>query len=69
MAIEKLKRHISPCTEQIPAEFMKAGCRTFRSEFHKLVNSVWNKELPEERKGSIIVPNYKKADTTDFSNY
>jgi hypothetical protein len=49
MAIEKLKRHKSPGTDQIPAELIKAGGRTIRSEIHKLINSVWNKEeLPEQ---------------------
>jgi len=57
MAIEKLKRHKSPGINQIPAELIKAEGRTLRSEIHKLINSIWNKEeLPEEWKESIIVP-------------
>jgi hypothetical protein len=32
MAIEKLKRHKSPGTDQIPVEFIKAGRRTIRYE-------------------------------------
>jgi hypothetical protein len=44
MAIEKLKRHKSPGSDQIPAELIKAGGRTFRSEIHKHINSIWNKE-------------------------
>jgi len=52
MAIEKLKRHKSPDIYQIPAEFLKAGGRTIRSEVHKLIKSVWNKEeLPEGVEG------------------
>jgi hypothetical protein len=48
-AIEKLKRHKSPGIDQIPAELIKAGGRTIRSENHKLINSNWNKEeLPEQ---------------------
>jgi hypothetical protein len=48
MAIKKLKRHKSPGIDQIPAELIKAGGRTIRSEIHKLNNSIWNKqELPE----------------------
>ena len=63
MALEKLKRHKSPGTDQIPAELIKAGVRTIHSEIHKLINSAWNKEdLPEEWKESIIVPFYKKGD-------
>jgi hypothetical protein len=49
---------------------VKAGGRTIRSEIHKLINHIWNKEeLPEQCKESIIVPIYKKGDKTDFSNY
>jgi hypothetical protein len=62
MVIEKLKRHISPGIDQIPAELIKAGGR----KIHKLINSIWNKEeLPKEWKELIIVPIYKKGDKTD----
>jgi hypothetical protein len=54
----------------IPAELIKAGGRTIRSEIHKLINSIWNKEeLPEQWKEPIVVPIYKKGDKTDCSNY
>jgi hypothetical protein len=36
MVIEKPKTHKSPGTDQIPAELIKSGGRTIRSEFHKL---------------------------------
>jgi hypothetical protein len=40
------------------------------SAIYKLINSIWNKkELPDQWKGSIIVPIYKKGDKTDCSNY
>ena len=66
MAIEKLKRTKSPVTDQIPTEFIKAGCEIIRPEVHKLVNSIWNEEeMSEERKDSITLPNYKKGDKTD----
>jgi len=70
LAIEELKKsHKSPGTDQIPAELIKAGCRTIRYEVHELISSIWNKEeLPEEWKESIIVPIYKKGDKTDCSN-
>jgi len=49
---------------------IKAGCRTIHSEIHKVINSIWNnEELPEEWKGSVIVPIYKNGDKTDCSNY
>jgi hypothetical protein len=44
MAVVKLKRHKSPGIDQIPAELIKAGSRTIRSEIHKLVNSILNTE-------------------------
>jgi hypothetical protein len=69
MAIEKLKRHKSPDIDQIPAQIIKAGGRIIRSEIHKLIISIWNKEeLPEEWKESVIVPIYKD-DKTDCINY
>jgi hypothetical protein len=56
MAIKKLKRRKSPGTDQISAQLIKAGCRTIRSEIHKLVNYIRRKEeLPNELKEFIIV--------------
>jgi hypothetical protein len=70
MAIEKLKDLNKPGIDQIPAELIKAGGWTIRSEIHKLTNSIWKKEeLPEQWKESIIVTIYKKGDKTDCSNY
>jgi len=70
LAIEKLKSHKSPGTGHIPAELIKAWGRTIPSGIHELIISIWNKEkLPEEWKESIIVPIYKKGDTTDCTNY
>jgi len=40
MLIEKLKRHKSPGTDQIPAELITAGGRTIRNEIHKLIISI-----------------------------
>jgi len=43
---------------------------TVRSEIHKLINSIWNKEeMPEDWKKSITVPTYMKGDKTDCGNY
>jgi hypothetical protein len=70
MGIEKLERHKSPGTDQIPAEVMKAGGTTICSEIHILINYIWNKEeLPEQWEESIIVPIYKKGEKTNCSNY
>ena len=70
LAIGKLKSHKSPVVDQIPAELIKAGGRTFCLEIHKLITSIWKKEkLPEEWNESIIVPIHKKGDKTDCNNY
>jgi hypothetical protein len=64
-----LKTYKSPGSDQIPAEQIQAGGEILRSEIHKLINSIWNREeLPEHWK-NIIVPVYKKGGKTDFSNY
>jgi len=49
MAMGKLERHTSPCTDQIPPKVIKAGGRTIHSEIHNHKNSISNKDrLPEE---------------------
>ena len=65
--IEKLKSYKSPGINQVPAELIKARSQTVHYEIHKLITSIWNEELPEEWKDSIIVPIYKKSDITDGS--
>ena len=70
MVNENLKRHKSSGINQIPAQLIKGGGRQIGFEIHKLIISIWNKEvLPEEWKESIIVRIYKKGDKTDCSNY
>jgi len=65
MANEKLKRLKSSGIAQIPAEFIRAGGRTIRSEIHKLDNSILNEEeLPEQWNASILVSTHTKGDKT-----
>ena len=60
MDTEKLKRHKSPSTDQIPAELIKARGRTIHAEIPKLTNYIHNnEEFPEEWKELIIVPIHK----------
>jgi hypothetical protein len=42
LAIEKLKSHKSPGTDQIPAELIKARGSTIRCAIHKLIISIWH---------------------------
>jgi hypothetical protein len=69
VAIGKLKRYKSPGDDQIPAELIQAGEEILRSEIHKLIKLIWNKELPHQWTESIVVPIHKKGDKTECSNY
>ena len=70
LAIEKLRSQKSPGIDQIPAEMIKEGGRTFHYEMHKLIISISNKEeLSKEWKDLISVPIYKKSDKKERSNY
>jgi hypothetical protein len=41
-----------------------------RSEIHKVIKLIWNKEeLPHQWKESTMVPIHKKGEKTDCSNY
>jgi hypothetical protein len=51
-------------------------CRTdstrneiWRSEIYKPINSIWNEELPDQSKESIIVAIYRKGDETHCISY
>jgi hypothetical protein len=62
-----LKSYKSLGIDQIPAELIQAGGNALRSENHKCINSIWNKEeLPQQWKESVVVPTYKR--TTEMTN-
>jgi hypothetical protein len=66
----KLKTYKPLGVDQIPAELFQARGETLRSEIHKLIKLIWNKEqLPHQWKESTVVPIHKKGDKTDYSNY
>jgi hypothetical protein len=44
VAIGKLKRYKSPGVDQIAAELIQAGGEIVRSEIHKLIKLMWNRE-------------------------
>jgi hypothetical protein len=51
VTVGKLKRYKYPGVDQIPAELIQAGRETVRSEIHKLIKLIWNKEeLPHQWK-------------------
>jgi hypothetical protein len=62
IAIGRLKSYKSPGTDQIPAELIQEGMEKPRSEIHKLIQLIWNKEeLPHQWKEVIVVPVQKKV--------
>jgi hypothetical protein len=62
-ATAKLRKYKSPGSDQILEEVIQTGGETLCPEIYKLINCIWNeKELPDKRKESIIVPIYKKGD-------
>jgi hypothetical protein len=66
IAVGKLKRYKSPGVDQIPAELIQAGGETLRSEIHKIIKLIWNKEeLPHQWKESTVVSIHRKGDKTD----
>jgi hypothetical protein len=70
IAIAKLTRYNSLGSDQIPAEFIQAGCKILWSEIHKFINFIWNnEELPDQWKKSVIIPVHKNREKTDCSNY
>jgi hypothetical protein len=45
IAITKLKRYKSPGSDEIPAELIQTGGQILRFKIHKVINSIWNKEI------------------------
>jgi hypothetical protein len=65
VAVGKLKRYKSPGVDQIPTELIQAGRETLRSDNHKNIKFIWNKEeLPHQWKESVVVPIHKTGDKT-----
>jgi hypothetical protein len=70
IAIAKLIIYNSLCSDHIPPEQIQAECETLRSDMHKVINSILNKEeLPDQWKESIIIPILKNGEKCYCSNY
>jgi hypothetical protein len=70
VAIGRLKNYKSPSIRQIPTELIQAKGGKLRSEIHKLIKLIRNKEHHcHEWKEPNVVPIHKKDDKTDCSNY
>jgi hypothetical protein len=70
IAIAKLKGYKSQSSDIIPVELIQGGGEILLSTIHNHINSILNvKELPDQRKKSIIVPFHKKGHKTEYNNY
>jgi hypothetical protein len=70
VAIGKLKMYKYAGVDQMPAEMIQVGGGTLRSEIHKLIKLICNKEESlRHRKESTVLPIYKEDNKTDCSNY
>jgi hypothetical protein len=69
VTIGKLKTYKSPGVNQILTELIQALAESLRSEIHKPVQLICNKEgLLRCWKVSTVVPIHRKGDETDYSN-
>jgi hypothetical protein len=65
IAVEKMKSHKSPSTDQISAELIQTGGNVLRSEILRFVNCI----LPEQWMRSVIVPTFRNGNKTYGNNY
>lgn len=69
-ALNKLKNHKAPGTDEIPAELLKYGGDALHRQIHQLITHIWLEErIPARWKENIIVPIHKKGDKTRCANY
>jgi hypothetical protein len=64
ITIGKLKSYKTLGTDHLLANLIKVGGETLRCEIQKLFCSMWNKELPQQWKESVIIPIHKRGDKT-----
>jgi len=54
IATGNLRRCNSPGSNQIPAELIKAGGERLRSEIHKFIRSIWNKNCHSSGRNLLL---------------
>ena len=70
MAVQKLKKHKAPGTDNIPAELFKYGGDELLTHLHSIIREIWLKEkMPTDWKLSLICPIHKKGDIMECTNY
>jgi hypothetical protein len=70
LAVQKLKKHKVPGTDNIPAEPFKYGGNELVKHLHTVIKEIWLKgKMPTDWNLSIICPIHKKGDILECSNY
>ena len=70
IAIQKLKNNRTPGEDSITAELIKKGGPKLIEVFHKLITSIWEKEvMPKEWNNGLIFSIFKKGDKLECDNY
>jgi hypothetical protein len=62
-----LKEYKSPGSNQILAELIQAEGETLQTDIHKLINCIWNEELPDQWKKYVVVPVWNHAHALNFA--
>jgi hypothetical protein len=70
MAVQKLRKHKAPGTDNTPEELFKYGGNEIIKHLHTIIKEIWlTEKMPTNWNLSIICPIHKKGDLMDCSNY
>ena len=70
MAVQELKKHKAPGTDNISAELFKYGGNEIIKHLHTIIKEIWSTEkMPTDWNLSIICPIHKTGDLMECSNY
>jgi hypothetical protein len=64
-----LKNNKAPGIDELPPELFKEGGERIAIVLWFLMKRIWEEEMPEDWKASIICPIYKEGDKLDCRNY
>ena len=70
LAIKRLKTGKAAGLDEVTAEALKGGGDTIAMALLRLIQMIWNQEeVPQDFKDGVIVPTFKKGDSSECRNY